>query len=80
MAYSSDMVIAMAADKLAGVAEIVELLGVSKQTVINYTKRDDFPEPVDRLAAGPVWRRIDVERWARKYRPTIKPGRPPQKR
>lgn len=62
-------------EMLAGVAEIAELLGVNKRTAIRYTQRPDFPEPLDRLASGPVWRSADVERWARKHLP-LPTGRP----
>ena len=41
-------------DVLAGIAEIAELFGVTKQTALKYTRRPDFPKPLDRLAAGPV--------------------------
>lgn len=61
--------------ELAGVAEVAEMLGVSKQTVVKYAARADFPEPLDRLAAGPVWRRADVEEWAKRTLP-LPPGRP----
>lgn len=52
-------------DELAGVAEVAEICGVPKRTAIRYTQRPDFPEPLDRLASGPVWRRTDVEEWKR---------------
>lgn len=73
------MVVAVATDKLAGIAEIAELFEVSKQTALKYAGRPDFPAPIDRLAAGPVWKRSDVERWGRTHRPPLRPGRPPQK-
>jgi hypothetical protein len=63
---------------LAGLAEVAEMLRVTKRTALNYAKREDFPEPLDRLASGPVWRRVDVERWAKKRLP-LTPGRPPRK-
>ncbi|WP_199748682.1 hypothetical protein [Amycolatopsis sp. WAC 01376] len=31
------------------------------------TSRDDFPEPVERLAMGNVWRTDDVRKWARDH-------------
>jgi hypothetical protein len=51
--------------KLAGVSEIAALLGVSRQRANQLTKREDFPRPLDRLAAGPVWKYSDIKRWAR---------------
>jgi predicted DNA-binding transcriptional regulator AlpA len=48
-----------------GVAEVAELLGVSRQRVTQLAKVDGFPAPTSRLASGPVWESADVERWAR---------------
>lgn len=67
----------MAKSRLVGFAELPELLGVSRATAQRYSKRADFPEPLDRLASGPVWQRCDVERWAAEYMP-VKRGRPPR--
>lgn len=61
--------------ELAGVAEVAEVCRVPKRTAIRYTQRPDFPEPLDRLAAGPVWLRADVEEWARRMLP-LPTGRP----
>jgi predicted DNA-binding transcriptional regulator AlpA len=63
--------------ELAGLAEIAEAFKVTKRTAWNYTQREDFPEPVDRLASGPIWRRVDVEAWGESHLP-LPPGRPPQ--
>jgi hypothetical protein len=63
------------AAKLTGLAEIAELLHVGKRTALRYSKRPDFPHPVERLAAGPVWRQDAVERWARAHLP-LPVGRP----
>ncbi len=68
----------MPPDDLAGVAEISAMLGVTKNTVLKYTRRPDFPEPLDRLATGPVWKRSDVEAWARERLP-LRTGRPPKR-
>jgi predicted DNA-binding transcriptional regulator AlpA len=49
-----------------GVAEIAEILGVSRQRVHALLKtHDDFPRPVADLSAGKIWLRSDVERWGR---------------
>jgi hypothetical protein len=61
--------------KLAGLAEVAELLSVSKRTATRYSLRDDFPEPVARLRAGPIWLEEDVLNWA-KSSPQARPGRP----
>jgi predicted DNA-binding transcriptional regulator AlpA len=50
---------------LMGVAEIADLLGVTRQRVTQLAKVNGFPQPTLRLAAGPVWESADVERWAR---------------
>jgi predicted DNA-binding transcriptional regulator AlpA len=65
--------------ELAGLAEVAELLGIAKRTASKYVRRPDFPKPVDRLAAGPVWRRRDVERWAKATLPLPRTGRPPKR-
>lgn len=54
----------MRVPQLAGLAEAVELLGTRKTTVVHYVSREDFPEPVARLAIGPVWLVEDVEECA----------------
>ena len=65
----------MAADELAGVAEVAEICKVPKRTAIRYTQRPDFSKPLDRLASGPVWRRADVAEWAKRTLP-LQTGRP----
>ena len=52
---------------LVGVAEIAEMLGVSRQRVDAITRtHSDFPKPVAELASGRIWMRRDVLTWARK--------------
>ena len=46
--------------KLAGLAEVASLAGVSRTRAGQLAAHPDFPEPVDRLAMGPVWREADV--------------------
>lgn len=53
------------------------MFGVSKQTAVKYSQRDDFPEPLDRLASGPVWRRDAVGAWGKETLP-LATGRPPR--
>jgi prophage regulatory protein len=61
---------------LVGVAELAEMLAVSKQRTIQIVRAyPDFPAPVVDLASGRVWRRADVEKWIRKH-PVRRPGRP----
>jgi hypothetical protein len=50
---------------LMGVAEIAELLNVSRQRVHQLAREHaDFPQPVAELKAGKIWLRRDVEAWA----------------
>ncbi len=36
-----------------------------KRTATRYTNRNDFPAPLARLAAGPIWLEDDVRKWKR---------------
>lgn len=50
---------------LLGVAEIAELLNVTKQTVSNWRSRHEgFPPPAADLKSGPVWISDDITAWA----------------
>jgi len=49
---------------LVGASEVADLLNVSKQTLVNWRAKGDFPEPVAELKSGPVWDQADVLRWA----------------
>jgi prophage regulatory protein len=52
---------------LVGVAEVAKLLSITPQRVHQlYGAGRGFPEPVAVLAAGRIWRRRDIESWARK--------------
>lgn len=62
--------------KLAGLAEIAGLAGVSRQRAGQLAAHPDFPEPVARLAMGPVWREADVKKFLATPR---KPGRRPER-
>lgn len=69
----------MTSEELAGIAEVAAMFGVSRQTAHKYVRHARFPEPLDRLASGAVWRRRDVEAWDRENRP-LRPGRPARER
>ena len=53
---------------LAGVAEAAVVMGWDKRRVITYIDRGRFPEPVQSLASGRVWKREDIERFASDWR------------
>ncbi|MFP5255595.1 MAG: hypothetical protein ACLGI8_07065 [Acidimicrobiia bacterium] len=50
---------------LMGVTEIADLLSVSRQRADQLSRAEGFPEPIGEIAAGRIWERADVERWAR---------------
>ncbi len=62
------------APDLVGIAEIGAMLGVSRQRASQIQVRYDFPTPLARLKAGPVWRRHDIAVWAETW--DRKGGRP----
>jgi predicted DNA-binding transcriptional regulator AlpA len=61
--------------RLVGLAEVAELFGVSKRTASRYAQRGDFPTPIARLRAGPIWLEEDVKGWGAPA-PPVKRGRP----
>lgn len=46
------------------VAEIADMLGVSRRQVHRLAAQSGFPAPAEVLAVGRVWRRRDIEKWA----------------
>ncbi|MDA8297413.1 MAG: DNA-binding protein [Actinomycetota bacterium] len=51
---------------LVGAQEIADMLGITRQRVGQLARNDStFPTPVADIAAGRIWKREDVERWAR---------------
>jgi predicted DNA-binding transcriptional regulator AlpA len=63
--------------RLVGLAEVAELFGVSKRTASRYALRSDFPSPIARLRADPIWLEEDLRDWAEPA-PPVKRGRPPR--
>jgi hypothetical protein len=61
--------------ELAGIAEVAQLLGVSKQRASELQTREGFPAPVAVLRSGPIWRKEDLSSFAARWE--RKPGRPP---
>lgn len=59
-----------------GIAEIANLLGVTRARASAIARTHaDFPEPTDRLAAGPIWHADDVTAWIQDH-PQRPAGRP----
>lgn len=50
---------------LVGAGELADLLGAGQQRVYQFVQRDDFPDPVLRLAAGPLWLASNVRAFRR---------------
>jgi hypothetical protein len=53
---------------LVGVSEAASILGWDRRRVATYVARGAFPSPLASLASGRVWRREDVEAFARDRR------------
>jgi predicted DNA-binding transcriptional regulator AlpA len=49
---------------LVGLTEIAAMLGVTRQRASQLSRQKGFPPPLDRIAAGPVWREDVIKRWA----------------
>jgi predicted DNA-binding transcriptional regulator AlpA len=50
-------------------AEIGRRLGVTREAVRQWRRRDDFPEPLGRAGRAVVWEWQLIESWAAKHRP-----------
>lgn len=51
--------------ELLGLAEVAQLLGVTKQVAANWkTRREGFPKPEAELKSGPVWLEEEIVAWA----------------
>lgn len=64
--------------ELLGVAELADLLGVTRQRVSALVRSKDFPAPVAELRAGPVWTRPSVRRFIEQWQ--RRGGRPPNRK
>jgi predicted DNA-binding transcriptional regulator AlpA len=63
------------AEQLVGQAQIAERLGVARNTVWRWTRREGFPPPEVRVSGVPMWRWGAVEDWAKANLP-LPGGRP----
>jgi DNA-directed RNA polymerase specialized sigma24 family protein len=50
-----------ASPDLVGTTEAAEILGVKPTTISANLRRGRFPEPIVRLACGPIWLRETIE-------------------
>lgn len=60
--------------ELVGVAEVAQLLHVSKQRASEVARSKVFPRPIAELASGPIWKKVAILRHATQW--SRKPGRP----
>lgn len=73
-ALDEDLAAPDAGVDLVGIAEVAEMLDITRQRASMLQTKGDFPRPLTKLASGPVWRRHDIEVWAKTW--TRAPGRP----
>jgi prophage regulatory protein len=60
--------------EVVGAAEISRMLGgLSRQRVSQLTSEADFPEQLEDLAMGRIWRYADVKAWAQRHGRAITP-------
>jgi hypothetical protein len=50
---------------VVGASEIADMLGVTPERVSDLALRSAFPRPVGRRQRARIWRRTEVEAWAR---------------
>ncbi|MBM7081996.1 helix-turn-helix transcriptional regulator [Micromonospora humidisoli] len=60
--------------RLYGPGELAALFNVSRQRVLQITRRPGFPEPLARLIGTTVWDADEVDEWARRHRPPRPPA------
>jgi predicted DNA-binding transcriptional regulator AlpA len=53
---------------LLGFRELADTFGISKQNTRKHVGKPDFPQPVARLACGPVWAVRDVAAYLQRRR------------
>jgi hypothetical protein len=67
------VIVAGRIQRLAGVAEIAALAGVSRQRADQLTSHPQFPAMVQELAMGRVWLEADVKTFLATPRPAGRP-------
>lgn len=70
----TDRELARPTPRLVGIAELAELLGVTRQRASALQTRAGFPTPAAVLKSGPVWQLRDIAGFRRTWART--PGRP----
>lgn len=60
---------------VVAMAELIEMLGLSKSWVVRLVKEPDFPEPMARLRAGQIWSYADIATWATRTGRAVHPIR-----
>lgn len=65
LADESGVLVVEETPDLVGVSEAAAILGWDRRRVGTYVARGAFPAPLASLASGRVWRRDDVEAFAR---------------
>jgi prophage regulatory protein len=63
--------ISLVVSRLAGAAELQQMLGVSRKRAYELSRRGDFPVPLEELAMGPVWAVPEIEAWAERTHRTL---------
>ncbi|MCW2529561.1 MAG: DNA-binding protein [Pseudonocardiales bacterium] len=58
---------------VVAMAEIVDMLAVSRKRVSVLTNAPDFPAPIATLTAGRIWAYQDVKKWAERSGRTVHP-------
>lgn len=58
---------------VVAMAELIEMLGVSKSRVVQLVKEPGFPAPIERLRVGQIWYYRDIADWAQDKGRTIRP-------
>lgn len=62
-----EAIVVEVAPALVGVSEAAEILGWDRRRIVTYVDRGSFPQPIAALASGRVWRRSDVQDFARAW-------------
>jgi predicted DNA-binding transcriptional regulator AlpA len=59
--------------EIVAMAELIDMLGVSKSWVVRLVKEPDFPAPLERLRVGQIWSYQEIAAWAQRTGRTVHP-------